>query len=156
MDIKKAFDHISWAQLVQKMSDLGIDDDLIGWTQFLFTNRWVELVIDRHINLIYKVETRIPQRSPVSPILFLIYISGIFLEIESRLLQITYLSFMNDLRFLSAGNSIIEIKKILKKAGKITFDWKMRNAVTYDISKIEAMLFSKPRKQKLLKQLTAA
>ncbi len=30
MDVKGAFDHVSRAQLAQKMFDLGIDDDLIG------------------------------------------------------------------------------------------------------------------------------
>ena len=30
MDIKGAFDHISRAQLAQKMSDLGINDGLVG------------------------------------------------------------------------------------------------------------------------------
>ena len=30
MDVKGAFDHVSRAQLAQRMSDLGIDDDLIG------------------------------------------------------------------------------------------------------------------------------
>lgn len=29
MDIRKAFDHVFQVQLVQKMSNLGIDDDLI-------------------------------------------------------------------------------------------------------------------------------
>ena len=32
MDIKKTFDHVSRAQLAQKMYNLGIDNDLIGWT----------------------------------------------------------------------------------------------------------------------------
>ena len=50
MDVKGAFDHISRAQLAQRMSDLGIDDDLIGWTQSFLTDRWVELVIDGHTN----------------------------------------------------------------------------------------------------------
>ena len=30
MDVKGAFDHFSWAQLMQKMSNLSIDNDLIG------------------------------------------------------------------------------------------------------------------------------
>ena len=63
---------------------------------------------------------------------------------------------MDDLGFLAAGNSVMEIKKVLEKAGKITLEWGTRNAVTYDISKTEAMLFSKARKQKLLEQLTAS
>lgn len=41
MDVKGAFDHVSRAQLAQRMSALGIDDDLIGWTQSFLTNRWV-------------------------------------------------------------------------------------------------------------------
>ncbi len=70
----------------------------------------------------------------------------IFSEIKSRLPQVTCLSFMDDLGFIAAGNSIIEIKKILEKAGKITLSWGTRNAVTYDISKTEAMLFFKAKK----------
>lgn len=32
LDIKGAFDHVSQAKLVQRMADLGIENDLIGWT----------------------------------------------------------------------------------------------------------------------------
>ena len=49
------------------------------------------------------MEIEIHQRLPVSSILFLIYISKIFVQIESYLPQITCLSFMDDLRFLVAG-----------------------------------------------------
>lgn len=62
---------------------------------------------------------------------------------------------MDDLRFLAAGNSVIEIKKILEKARKITINWGTRNTVIYNISKTKTMLFFKARKQKLLKQLIA-
>ena len=50
---------------------------------------------------------------------------------------------MDDLGFIAAGSSVIEIRKILEIAGKITLSWGTHNAVTYDISKTEAMLFSK-------------
>lgn len=68
------------------MSNLGIDDNLIGSTQCFLTNRWMELVIDRHINFKCQIETEISQGSPVLPILFLIYIGEVYLEIESCLL----------------------------------------------------------------------
>lgn len=54
--------------------------------------------------------------------------------------------FKNDLGFLAASNSVIKIKKTLKKGGKITLNWEIYNKVTYDISKIEPMLFFKARK----------
>ena len=138
----------------KRMADLGIDDDLIGWTQSFLTDRWVELVIDGYINSKHKVETGIPQGSPVSPILFLIYISGVFFQVESQLPQITCLSFVDDLGFLVAGHSVYEIRKTLEKVGKIALNWAASHAVTYDISKTEAVLFSKARNHKLTKQLS--
>ena len=136
------------------MFDLDIDNNLIGLTKSFLHDRWVELVIDRHINPKYNVEIEIPQRSLVPPNLFLIYISRVFLEIKSHLPQITCLPFLDDLRFFIAGNSAIEIKKLLEKARNITLDWEMCNTVTYYISKIKVILFFKARKQKLLEQLT--
>lgn len=135
------------------MADLGVDDDLVRWTQCFLTDRWVELVISGYFNPKHKVETGIPQGSPVSPTLFLIYTSGVS-EIETRLSQITCLSFMENLGFLAAGNSVLEIKKALEKAGKINLDCGTRNAITYDISKMEAIMFFKDRNQKLVTQLT--
>lgn len=154
MDVKGAFDHVSRAELGKRMCQLGIDDDLIGWTQSFLTDRWVELVIDGHINPKHKVETGIPQGSPVSPILFLIYIIGVFFQVESRLPQISCLSFMDDLGFLVAGQSVLEIRNSLEKAGKIALDWATDHAVTYDIGKTEAVLFSKARNPNLRKQLS--
>lgn len=123
--------------------------------QLFFTDRWVELIIDGYINLKYKVEIRIPQRSPVSPVLFLIYMSRVFLEIETQLPQVTRLLFIDNLGFLVAGNSVIKIKKILDKVGKIIFNLGMYNAIIYNINNIKALLFFKSRKQKMLEQLTA-
>lgn len=54
--------------------------------------------------------------------IFLIYISKVFLKIESCLPQVFYLLFMDDLRFLADSNFVIKIKKRLEKTGKIVFD----------------------------------
>ena len=57
----------------------------------------MELVIDRFRNPRQKVESGIPQGLPVSPILFLMYISGVFSVVEEQLLYIIYMSFVDDL-----------------------------------------------------------
>lgn len=47
---------------------------------------------------------------------------------------------MDDLVFfLLASNFVIKIKKLLEKARKITLDWRKRNAITYNINKIEVI-----------------
>ena len=104
------------------MSDLGIDDDLIRWTQFFLTNKWIELVIDRYINPKYKVETRIPQRLLVSLILFLIYDSGVFEQVKKELSEIISLLFIDNLDFVASGTSVKEIAKALRKVGNLVVE----------------------------------
>ena len=139
MDVKGAFDHVSRARLAQRMADLDIDNDLIGWMQSFLTDRWVELVIDGYTSPKQKVETGIPQGSPVSPILFLIYISGMFSTIEEKLPDVMCVSFVDDLGFLTSSHSISKVGKLLEKAGKIALEWGASNSVTYDMNKTEAI-----------------
>lgn len=124
------------------MAEVCIDDVLIGWTQSFLTNRWVELVIDGYTNPKQKVESGIPQGSTVSPIL-LIFISGVFSQIEEKIPKITCISFVDDLGFLIGGHSPREVGRILEKAGQSALEWGANNLVTYNISKTEAILFSK-------------
>ena len=135
------------------MRDLGIDDGLIGWTQSFLTDKSVELVVDGFTNERQKVKSGIPQGSPVSPILFLIYISGVFSIVEEQLSQVTCISFVDDLGFIKADCSIGKIAKTLEKFGQIALKWGANNAVTYDIGKTEAVLFAKARRQKLAELL---
>ena len=46
MDIKRAFNYVSQSRLIQKIDNLCIDDNLIGWTQLFLTDKSVQLVID--------------------------------------------------------------------------------------------------------------
>lgn len=122
MNVKDAFDHVFWAKLAQQMVDLGIDNDPIGWTQSFLTDRLVELVIDGFTNPKQKVETGIPQGSLVSPILFLIYISGVFSTVEKRLHNFICVSFVDGLGFITSDCSINKVTRLLEKKGKITLE----------------------------------
>lgn len=154
MNVKGAFDHISRAKLARRMAELSIDDGLIGWTQLFLTDRLVEFVIDGYCNPRHIVESDIPQRSPVSPILFLIYISGVFFQVEEKISRVKCISFIDDLGFIICGQSNSKVEKLLEKAGRSALEWRAHNLVTYNTSKTEAILFSKARRQKLTKQLS--
>lgn len=130
MDVKGAFDHVSKEQLLIQMIELGIDGDLITWTGSLLTDRKVQLVIDGHENKEREIETGIPQGSPVSPILFLIYISGVFDKVSETSPLVTSLSFVDDLGFIASGSSVKEVVKLLENVAKAVLEWGGLNAVT--------------------------
>ncbi len=71
---------------------------------------------------------------------------------ETWLAKIISPSFVDDLAFLIAGKSDLLIKKILGKTGEMTLNLRTSIAVTYVISKIEAIPFSKTENQILCKQ----
>ena len=99
------------------------------WTGSFLTDRKVQLVIDGHNNKEREIETGIPQGFPVSPILFLIYISGVFNKVSETSPLVTSLSFINDLGFIASGSSVKEMIKALEKVAKEVIEWG-KNAVT--------------------------
>lgn len=83
----------------------------------------------------------------------MIYISGVFSVVEKQLPNVTCVSSVDDLGFITADRSISKIAKTTKKAGHIMLEWGANNAVTHDMSKTEAVLFLKARWQKFTRLL---
>lgn len=79
----------------------------------------------------------------------MIYLSGVFSVVEEQLPNVTRVSFVHDLGFITTDQSISKIAKTIGKTRHIALEWGANNAVTYDMSKTEAVLFLKARRQKL-------
>lgn len=78
-------------------------------------------------------------------------INGVFDAVTITSPETVSLSFMDDLGFLVSGNSVTS----LVKTGEAVLKWGLSNAVTYDIAKTEAMLFSKARGKRVKKDIAA-
>lgn len=111
------------------------------------TERKVQLVIDGYLCGVKDIETGIPQGSPVSPILFIIYLSGVFNNIEAEAPEVITISFVDDIGLIVPGRSIEQVKQSLEKAGQKAIQWGLLNQVSFDIDKTEAVLFSRKRGQ---------
>lgn len=100
------------------MFELEIDGDFITWTKSFLINQTVQLIIDKHENKEQEKKIGFLQKLPVLPILFLIYISGIFYQVIEAYSLITSFSFDDSLEFIASRSLIKEIIKILEKFAK--------------------------------------
>ena len=81
LDVKGAFDHVSKNRLLNIMKDLRMPPPLITWTSSFLEDRQLRLSFNNDIEDFSLVETGIPQGSPISPILFLIYTRDLYFHL---------------------------------------------------------------------------
>jgi ribonuclease HI len=150
MDVKGAFDHVDRRRLLKTMIAKKVDGDLVEWTEDFMTNRSVQITVDGYHGKAAKVNTGIPQGSPVSPILFAIYLSCLFPFVEVKVEGVEGISFADDVGWWVSGKDIPEIRLKLEKCARLSHIWAANNAVVFDAEKTEAILFSRRRSHKKL------
>jgi hypothetical protein len=93
LDVKGAFNHVAKGRLLQTMHSLGLLQNLIDWTRTFLEERSIRLAFNSQIKDFSEVETGVLQGSPISPILFLIYIRDLFQNLK----DVYLLSYINDI-----------------------------------------------------------
>jgi len=91
------------------------------------------------------IDTGIPQGSPVAPILFVTYLSGIFDEVERAVPDVQGLSFADDIGWWVKAENEEEVMAKLAEAAPMSLDWAKDNGVAFDQGKTEGVLFRKKK-----------
>ena len=92
------------------MQELGLPLSLITWVFTFLSKRLLRLAFDGKIEEFVEIITRIPQGSPISPILFLIYIQDLFKSNSIR-----YLSYIDNIALIALRKSYSKNCKILER-----------------------------------------
>jgi len=140
-DVKGAFDHVSKTRLLDTMRRLYLHPSVIKWTDSFLSDRQIGLAFDGERETLQPVNTGIPQGSPISPILFLIYLRFLFTTIHQRHPDTATPSYIDDVACLVAGDSEEENCGRLEAIARTAFDWGDRNAVAFDDPKTELIHF---------------
>jgi ribonuclease HI len=145
MDVKGAFDNVSRPRLLHTMRSLGIPTIIITWTNHFLTNRSTSLAFDGQKEPQKPIQTGIPQGSPTSPILFLLYLRPLFDTLNHQLPSVWTPSYIDDVALVVHGPSRPHNARLLEAAAKAAFTWAANNAVLFDDSKTELMHFHRQR-----------
>jgi len=111
------------------------------------SDRRIALAFDGEREGMERMETGIPQGSPTSPILFLIYLRPLFDKLNAIHPSLKVPSYMDDVALVATGCSERINCKILAEAASTAFRWAERNAVAFDDSKSELMHFTLKQKE---------
>ena len=114
-DVKDAFNHVSTKRLIAILHKLKMPNQLIRWVKLFMIDRKIELAFDGKKQAARAVRTGIPQGSPISPILFSIYVRFLFSEIknEHKYANIKMPSFIDDVAIGVESKSAKENCKLL-------------------------------------------
>lgn len=83
-DVAQAFPNIAKERLANRVRGVGVEEQLARWTTSFMSNCTVKLRFDGEEGKWHLVETGIPQGSPISPVLFNMYIAPLLRELEEK------------------------------------------------------------------------
>jgi hypothetical protein len=92
------------------------------------------------------VATGIPQGSPASPILFLLYLRPLFDSLQLHHPSIWSPSYIDDIALVAQGKTREGNSRALEAAARTAFQWARDNAVAFDDAKSEMLHFHRSRR----------
>ena len=110
-DVEKAFDQVCHKGLLSKLYDLRLEINLMKWIKGFLQDRGLTIRLNDVLSEVLSPIHGVPQGSPLSPILFILYVS----DIPQWNHEFMFLSkFENDIVIWAAGKDFIITNKRLQ------------------------------------------
>jgi exonuclease III len=147
LDISGAFDTVVHERLVAIIRRLGFPDWLQGWVRSFLAERSTTLLVNNVESEAFEVRAGVPQGSPLSPILFLLYNEELIRTCNQPSLGIHSLGFMDDLNILAYSGSTEQNCARLSRVHGRCQAWALRHGIAFAPHKYELIHFTTARKK---------
>ncbi|TVY74939.1 putative RNA-directed DNA polymerase from transposon BS [Fusarium oxysporum f. sp. cubense] len=141
MDVQGAFDTVMCNRLVLRLREQGWPDHLARWAGSFMSGRSARVRYQDTVTASSPLQCGLPQGSPVSPILFLLYTEPIYRLGNPR----GRFGYADDTAILSIGDTVDETTAMASNSIAEMVRWGAANGVSFDTKKTEVMHFSRSK-----------
>ncbi|KAI0992885.1 hypothetical protein K3495_g15299, partial [Podosphaera aphanis] len=141
LDVKEAFDGVLPGRLTRRLREQGWPNNLVRWVKSFTTGRRAMIWLDGTTGAEFNVPHGLPQRSPVCPILFMLYLAPLF-QLGSPSKRFGY---ADDVAFFQISKSLHENANLLAKDLRQAINWASEEGITFDPDKFGLLHFSRRR-----------
>ncbi|GMG55441.1 unnamed protein product [Aspergillus oryzae var. brunneus] len=148
LDVSGAFDNVSHTRLLFNLRQLRLGY-FADWLQSFLTNRSTRISLAGELSSEFSTPTGIPQGSPLSPILYIIYNTPLIRDLYVRRPQggsTEAYGWIDDACVLASSDSYAENVETLKTALARADRWATQHASKFAPEKFELIHFTNPRR----------
>ncbi|EED24658.1 reverse transcriptase, putative [Talaromyces stipitatus ATCC 10500] len=139
LDVKGAFDAVLPGRLIRRLREQGWPTNLVLWIASFATGRSVQIRLDGEIGPSTDIACGLPQGSPVSGILFMLYIAPLFRLGNPR----NRFGYADDAANLAISTSLATNCKALSDSLQEALNWGAAEGITFAPDKYELLHFSR-------------
>ena len=141
LDVSGAYDNVSHERLLHNLKKRRLGQ-LVPWVKSFLSNRSTKIRMPEGISGQFSTPTGIPQGSPISPILYLVYNADL---IENCGSGVTSNGWVDDVCFMAKGDSEHETTRKLRSACRKADQWAKMHASVFDPKKYALVHFVNTR-----------
>ncbi|PNP37022.1 hypothetical protein TGAMA5MH_11082 [Trichoderma gamsii] len=150
LDVSGAFDIVLCKRLIYRLRQQGWPDAFVHWAESFMTGRTVTIrTTEGEILPEINLSCGTPQGSPISPIIFMLYLSPLLrLGNEDR-----RFGYADDVSTLATGTTPASVAQRLQKEINLSLNWGAANMISFDPAKAELILFYRRKEQDTIRWL---
>ncbi|KHJ32941.1 hypothetical protein EV44_g3830 [Erysiphe necator] len=140
VDVKGAFDCVLYNRLLHRLRTQGWPETLVKRVKSFFQERSAHIILDLTTLEPFPILCDSPQGSPISPILFLLYVEPFLRLSRGRF------GYADDGCLLATARTLEDCECKLESKFNQTLQWGYENGVIFDSAKMELQYFHNKRK----------
>lgn len=142
LDLTGAFDRVHHGVLIETLRGYGFPEWISRLVQSFLEDRTTRLQFDGQLSRPFPIAAGVPQGSPVSPVLFLIYIATLYTRLHS-IPGVAVVGFADDTNLLACGKGPAQTCQSLEAAWDICEGWARERGMVFNAGKSELLHFTR-------------